>query len=154
MSREKRTDPPRQPLDYLLKQAQHALRTRMDNTLRPLGLTAPQYAVLSAIERDPGISNAALARAAFVTPRTMQGIVVNLEREGLLKRTAYPAHGRISRGELTKRGRDVVARAHKIVDELDTLMTTSLTQEDKSRLANLLSRCTASLVAKEIEYKP
>ena len=33
---------------YALKRAQHALRTRMDEALRPLGLTAPQYAVTGA----------------------------------------------------------------------------------------------------------
>lgn len=56
----------------------------MDEALRSLGLTAPQYAVLSAVELEAGISNARLARAAFVTPQTVQGILANLERQGLL----------------------------------------------------------------------
>jgi DNA-binding MarR family transcriptional regulator len=59
-------------LGYALKRAQHALRVSMDEVLRPLGLTTPQYAVLCAIEADPGISNASLARAAFVTAQTMR----------------------------------------------------------------------------------
>lgn len=42
---------------YLLKRAQHALRTRMDAELRNHELTAPTYAVLAAVERTPGISN-------------------------------------------------------------------------------------------------
>jgi hypothetical protein len=29
---------------YVLKRAQHALRISLDNALRPLGLTTPQYA--------------------------------------------------------------------------------------------------------------
>ena len=34
---------------HRLKQAQNALRTRMDAALRPLGITSPQYAVLAGI---------------------------------------------------------------------------------------------------------
>ena len=50
---------------YAIKRAQHALRARMDETLRPLGLTAPQYAVLSAVELDAGISNASSGARRF-----------------------------------------------------------------------------------------
>ncbi len=47
-------DPMAKRLGYALKRAQHALRTRMDEALRHLDLTTPQYAALSAIELDPG----------------------------------------------------------------------------------------------------
>ena len=77
-------------LGYVLKRAQHALRIRMDEALLPLALTTPQYSVLSAVELAPGISNAALARAAFVTAQTMQGIVTNLERDGVAATNGGP----------------------------------------------------------------
>ncbi len=73
----------------------------MDEALRPIMLTTPQYAVLCAVEAEAGLSNARLARAAFVTAQTMQGVLVNLERDGLLERRPDPAHGRILRSELT-----------------------------------------------------
>jgi DNA-binding MarR family transcriptional regulator len=38
----------------------------MDKALRSLELTTPQYAVLAQLELKPGISNAALARSAFI----------------------------------------------------------------------------------------
>jgi DNA-binding MarR family transcriptional regulator len=65
-------------LGYALKRAQHMLRLRMDEELRPLSLTTPQYAVLCAIDAEAGISNARLARAAFVTAQTMQGVLSNM----------------------------------------------------------------------------
>ena len=49
-------DPPPIQFGYLLKRAQHAFRTRIDDALRPLGLTAPQYAVLSAVDPITGAS--------------------------------------------------------------------------------------------------
>jgi len=132
-------------LGYALKRAQHALRTRLDEALRPLGLTAPQYAVLSALELEPGLSNAALARAAFVTPQTMQGVLVNLEREGLLVREADPSHGRILRSLLTRRGREVLGEAHEVAGRIEAAMLASLSPQEAERLAALLARCADDL---------
>jgi DNA-binding MarR family transcriptional regulator len=128
-------DPMAKRLGYAIKRAQHALRTRMDEALRPLGITAPQYAVLSAIELDPGISNAELARAAFVTPQTMQGIVANLERNGLLRRSNDPEHGRILRGELTASGRRVLRQAHADATAIEAVLTAGLSADEVAGLA-------------------
>lgn len=64
---------------YYLKRAQHALRLAMDAALQRVDLTTPQYAALCALELEPGLSNAALARCCFVTPQTMNMIVVQSE---------------------------------------------------------------------------
>jgi DNA-binding MarR family transcriptional regulator len=138
-------DPMAKRLGYALKRAQHALRARLDEALRPIGLTAPQYAVLSAVELEPGISNAALARAAFVTPQTMQGILANLEREGLLRRDADALHGRILRTELTPSGRGAVRRAHEAAARIEAAMVASITRKEAKLLAALLLRCADNL---------
>lgn len=130
---------------YLLKVAQHALRTAMDDALRPAGITAPQYAVLNAIELEPGLSNAALARAAFVTAQSMQGIVANLERERLIVRSNDPDHGRIRRTELTAAGRKALARAHSTVASIEEKMLIGLNTKQRSELGHLLARCAENL---------
>lgn len=140
-------DPMARRLGYALKRVQHALRTRMDDALRPLGLTSAQYAVLSAVELEAGISNARLARAAFVTPQTMQGILTNLERDGLLVRRADPEHGRILRSELTSRGQTALARAHRLVAEVEHVMIASVGTAEAARISGLLSRCADALSA-------
>ena len=132
-------------LGYVLKRAQHALRIRMDEALLPLALTTPQYSVLSAVELAPGISNATLARAAFVTAQTMQGIVANLERMGLLQRTEDPEHRRIRRGELTKRGHEVLAHAHQLVTAVESRMLSNLSEKESATLAALLECCAENL---------
>ena len=138
-------DPMAKRLGYTLKRAQHALRTSMDEVLRPLDLTTPQYAVLSAIELDPGISNAALARAAFVTAPTMQGIVANLERAGLLKRRSDPSHGRILRSELTPKGAKKLQEAHVLVEKIEAIMVGFLSPEEIGSLAAQLIACADAL---------
>lgn len=128
-------------LGYRLKQTQHALRLRMDEGLRALNLTTPQYAVLSQLEMRPGISNAALARAAFITPQSMHGILCNLEKSGLIDRKKDPHHGRIIRTELTERGQAVIKECHHCVAQAESIMTNSLSNEDKNRLKFLLEEC-------------
>lgn len=40
-------------IGYKLKKAQHLLRLHMDEAIRPLGLTTPQYAVLAQLDEEP-----------------------------------------------------------------------------------------------------
>ncbi|WP_313617068.1 MarR family transcriptional regulator [Agrobacterium sp.] len=101
-------------LGYALKRAQQALRGRLDTALRDIGLTTPQYSVLAGLEKNNGLSNAELARRAFVTPQTMQAIIVTLEKAGLIKREAHPDNGRILTTGLTAEGRQAVRAAHEI----------------------------------------
>jgi DNA-binding MarR family transcriptional regulator len=132
-------------LGYALKRAQHALRVSMDEALRPLALTTPQYAVLCAVEAEAGLSNARLARAAFVTAQTMQGVLANLERDGLLERRPDPTHGRVLRTKLTSHGRSVLARAHLAVRVIEDRMVASFGEKTAIRLAAALSKCADDL---------
>lgn len=139
------TPPPEHRLAFLLKRAQHAFRTRVDDALRPLNLTAPQFAVLAAVNTDAGISNAELARLAFVTPQSMQAILANLERAGLLTRTPHPQHRRILCSALTDRGREVYEQARREVDEIERLLVAAIGSENADHFADMLSRCADKL---------
>ncbi|HXC55383.1 MAG TPA: MarR family transcriptional regulator [Rhizomicrobium sp.] len=132
-------------LGYLLKRAQLAFRARMDEALKPLGITAPQYAVLSSLFIEPGISSAALARVAFVTPQSMQGIVANLEKLNLIQRAADPGHGRILQSHLTERGKAVLARAHKSANAVETAMAGGIAARDLTLFKSLLMRAAENL---------
>ncbi len=79
---------------YELKRAQHTVRRATDEVTRERGLSTPQYAVLDALDRDPGLHGAALARPCFVTPQTMNQLLQRLERAGLVLRASDPTHGR------------------------------------------------------------
>src|ERR1700721_2922964 len=98
---------------YSLKITQHRLRQRLDAELARLGITAPQNTVLLAVAGNPRISNAELARAAFVTPQTMQAILVNLERGGLIVRTPHPGHGGVIMTGRTRGGKKGVPEDEK-----------------------------------------
>lgn len=126
---------------YKLKNTQHALRLQMDETLRALELTTPQYAVLAQLELKPGTSNAALARSAFITAQTMHGIVSNLEKRGLVQRKSDPEHGRILCTELTEQGCNIVAQAHEIIRNVESRMLVTISKDHRELLEKLLLEC-------------
>ena len=132
-------------IGYNLKITQHRLRQRLDAELARLGITAPQNAVLLAVAGNPRISNAELARAAFVTPQSMQGILVNLERGGLIVRSPHPEHGRVIMTELTTAGQKAVAEGAKAADFVERQMLSMLSTDEARLLCDLLKRCAAAL---------
>jgi DNA-binding MarR family transcriptional regulator len=148
MSRQKaasRMGDPYATIGFALKQAQQALRTRLDSELREIGLTTPQYAVLAFLEVEAGASNAALARRAFVTPQTMQAILVALERAGLIARTPHPEHGRVQMTGLTARGRGALAAASGIVADAEERLRNASAPFDPQAVAAMLLRLAEAL---------
>lgn len=127
-------------LGYALKRAQQALRGRLDTELRTIRLTTPQYSVLAGLELSAGLSNAELARRAFVTPQTMQAIIVTLERDGLIQRTAHPLHGRVLTTELTPEGRSALRSAHEIVANAELLARSAVAPDDPEIIYSALLR--------------
>ena len=73
-------------LMYLVKQVELAVRSHLDDLLRPVGLTALQYTALTVLERQPDLSSAQLARNSFVTAQSMADMITALEERGLIER--------------------------------------------------------------------
>jgi DNA-binding MarR family transcriptional regulator len=139
---------------YLLRQAWHSLRSAMEIALRPHGLTAPQYGVLSVLRHDPGASGADLARAYNTTPQAMNGVLATLERESLIERGHHPTHGRILQATLTGEGRRRLEAADPAVRRLELAIEGDFTPEDIATVkawlvatAQRLERITQSRVA-------
>ncbi len=97
-------------LGYLLRQAANAQRRRMDRALATVGLTHPQFLVMTMIRAYPGCSNADIARLAMLTPQTVHAIIAGLRRKSLVSRQPHPLHGRILNIELTNAGKALLGR--------------------------------------------
>ena len=134
---------------YQMKRAEHALRLEMDAALRGVGLTTPQYAALSVLEGEAGLSGAALARRCFVTPQTMNKILMNLEGAGMVERRPHPEHGRVLSAYLTEKGAELVALAHGEVEAIEESMLSGLDREGRSRLLEDLRGCAESLAGRK-----
>jgi DNA-binding MarR family transcriptional regulator len=114
---------------YLLRQAWHAFRSAMETALRDHGLTGAQYAAISVLARDPGMSGADLARACNTTPQAMNGVLATLERDGLVERRPHPTHGRILQVTLTPEGQRRLDATTPAVRRLEKAIEKGLDQD-------------------------
>jgi DNA-binding MarR family transcriptional regulator len=129
-------------IGYALKRATTALRTAMDASLRPLGLSVPQYSCLEILDARPEISNADLARGVFVTRQAMHQLLGGLQDAGLVSASG---HGRVQRFSLTVEGQRIVAEASAAVAAVEERMLSGLPASERTRLLRDLERCTAAL---------
>jgi DNA-binding MarR family transcriptional regulator len=119
-------------LSYLLRQAAGAVRLRLDRKLAALGVTAPQFLVLTMLDSYPGASGADVARLALLTPQTVHGIITNLERAGLIARSAHPAHGRVRLIALTKSGRTLLSRCKERAGKIDSELRAGISGNEQA----------------------
>lgn len=137
--------PTQQQIGYLVKQVQQEVRSHLDGALARHDVTMASYAAMAALDEDPGLSNADLARRCFVTPQTMNRIVRDLAAEGRVVRSPDPEHGRIQRTELTRGGARLVARCRREVEAIHDRMLAELAPDEVAALQDLLQRCLRGL---------
>ena len=134
-----------QRLTYLVKRLEMAERARMEEVLRPLGVTLHQYTALSILERREGLSSAQLARRHYVTPQAMHQLVASMERNGLIERRSDEANRRILRAWLTEHGAEVLRACHDVVDGLEARMLSALTYAEAVLFERALEQCLVAL---------
>jgi DNA-binding MarR family transcriptional regulator len=130
---------------YLLKRAQAVLHAGMADALREHGATLAQYAVLTALDEEPGLSNAGLARRAFVTPQTMNQVLRELEQKGWVIRHPHPGHARILQADLTQAGRAALRACHYVADVVEEQMLAQLTPGERQQFTATLRACIEAL---------
>jgi DNA-binding MarR family transcriptional regulator len=132
-------------LAYLLRQAQAATRLTLERALADLGVTPPQFAVLTMLKTYPGLSGADLARAALLTPQTVGVIIRNLERSGAIRKTPHPVHGRVLQWTLTRRGGNLLGKCRRHVRALERRLMAGLSAKAQATVRRWLSRIATEL---------
>lgn len=119
-------------LGYLLKEASSALRSAMEEVLRPLGMSVTHYSCLELLAQRPGLSNSELARGAFVTRQTMNVLLQALERDGFVTRATEAPVGKALPTRLTPRGRRSLQKATAAVRSVELRMLAGMTQAEQA----------------------
>ena len=130
-----------QRIGYRLKEVQSLLRSRMEEALRPLGITVAQYVCLEILKSTPGASNAELARQAFVTRQTMNTLLRGLQERGLIERATHATKGRALPTMLTPQGEQMLAQATGRIREIEQRMVGGLSDTQRQELWDLLTAC-------------
>ena len=142
------TAPAEPRISYIVARLERAVRAAINERVRPHGLTTLQYTTLSVLERrgEP-LSNAQLARRAYMTPQAMSEVIAALEEKGLIKRTAHPNHRRLFPAKLTAKGRRVLAACDAAIEEMEQEMVSELTPAERDCLRESLKSCVRALGA-------
>jgi DNA-binding MarR family transcriptional regulator len=132
-------------LAYLLRQAQAAARLTLDRALADLGVTPPQFIVLTMLRAYPGLSGADLARVALLTPQTVGVIIRNLERDGAIRKTPHPVHGRVLQWTLTGRGTTLLGRCREHAKALERRLAAGLNPKAQLTVRRWLAKIATDL---------
>jgi DNA-binding MarR family transcriptional regulator len=132
---------------YVVARLERAIRQAISVRVKPYGLTTLQYTTLSVLGHRGELSNAQLARRAYMTPQSMSEVIDALEKKGLVERNQHPNHRRVFPATLTPQGRRVLKACNDAVDELEQEMLADLTPHQQRSLRNSLLSAVRALNA-------
>ena len=125
---------------YLIHVLTHSTRTRLDEALRPLGLTGFHYTVLSVLERHSGMSSADLSQRFHVTPQSMGQLIALLEAKGFLSRRESEANRKRLLLSLTAEGARAVRAGAAIVEAFERKLFRGVPAEEIETLRRIVAQ--------------
>jgi DNA-binding MarR family transcriptional regulator len=132
--------PAGQRTGMVLKRAEQAMLRAKSAALKPAGLTLAQYVALAELDRQPGITGAALARASLVTPQAMMVVLKSLEEQGLVVRSPHPRHPHVLELHITDAGCEVLDAARRHAEPVERRVTDAFSPDELETLGALLTR--------------
>jgi DNA-binding MarR family transcriptional regulator len=104
---------------YLIRRVQFMTYLRLEERLKPFGLTVAQYMVISMLGHSGRLSSAQLSRRFEVTPQTMFKLIASLRRKGAIARRGVSGDKRALEVSLTAAGRRLLVECEAAVDRLE-----------------------------------
>ncbi|WP_158941882.1 MarR family winged helix-turn-helix transcriptional regulator [Granulicella sp. S190] len=120
-------------------------RSQMDEALRPQGVTTAQLHVLKTIRDEPGVSGAQLARLCYVTPQSVQSLLMGLERDGWIVRSKGRGNDRILMTQITPEGERLLETAEKAAKVIEGKLWRGVAEGSIAALNGVLEQCLANL---------
>ena len=135
-------------ISYVVARLERAVRAAVNERVRPHGLTTLQYTTLSVLgARGQPLSNAQLARRAYMTPQSMIEVIDALERKGLIRRDPHPSHRRVFPATMTAKGLRVLKACDAAVEQMEEDMLAGLSSDERESLLVGLKTCVRALHA-------
>lgn len=133
-------------LPRLLLQAREAVMAHTRPHLRDHGLTDQQWRVLRVLgerQSEGGVDAGTIAREAFISAPSLSGVLVRMERDGLVRRFVDARDARRAWIETTPRGRRLVARLSEAIEAHYAMLESSLGVQSLEQLYALLDQLIA-----------
>jgi DNA-binding MarR family transcriptional regulator len=125
---------------YLVNRVARSMAGQLADELRADGVGIGQWAVLLFLWSRDGLSQAELARVVAIEPPTMARTIDRMVRDGLVTRAADPRDGRLSRINLTDRGRKLRDRLVSKAIAVNKRTLERLTPSERKTLLRLMKK--------------
>ncbi len=112
---------PEENTGYLLWQVTMGWHLRMNQQLRPVGLTLTQFSLLAGLywlsRQGEAVTQQRLANYATTDKMMTSKVLQTLERKGLVERHSHPQDGRAKQLRLTALGESLLRQAHAVMEQ-------------------------------------
>lgn len=129
----------------LMAQVSRLMRRRFDASARGIGVTRPQWQVLTLLLRHEGINQGGLADILEVEPITLGRMIDRLQDSQLVERRADPADRRAWRLYLTDKGLDLTERLRPFAAQTLDFALDGLSAGDQEQLRRILEMMRSNL---------
>lgn len=136
------------PLGFLVSDVSRLLRRSFDERARTIGVTRPQWRVLTTLTRNEGINQGGLAELLEVEPITLCRMVDRLQESGLVERRSDPNDRRAWQLYLTAKAQPLLAQLGVHAEQLFAEALEGLSAEESAALASSLERVRQNLSRK------
>jgi DNA-binding MarR family transcriptional regulator len=132
----------------MIAQVARLMRRSFDERARSIGVTRPQWQVLSLLARNEGINQGGLAEILEVEPITLGRMIDRLQEAAMVERRPDPADRRAWRLFLTPKGNDLIDQLRPLaVETLETALE-GVDPAHRDRLMIALDRMRGNLSRK------
>ncbi len=132
-------------LGQIISDVSRLMRRAFDERARGIGVTRPQWQVLTMLARHEGINQGGLAELLDVEPITLCRMVDRLQDAGMVERRADPSDRRAWRLFLTERANGLLNELRPLALNLFDEAMTGLSVPERDALLEVLERIRINL---------
>jgi DNA-binding MarR family transcriptional regulator len=138
-------DTPDRSPGFLLWHVSTVWRGSIELTLKPIGLTHPQFVILATLgwltRNGDRVTQALIGKMAGLDPNTVSQIIRGLEQKELITREKS-SDGRAKNPILTAKGAGILEKAMPAVEAKDAEFFHNLTPEEKECMISIFQKLT------------
>lgn len=129
----------------VVAQVARLMRRSFDQRAREIGVTRPQWQVLSVLRNHEGVKQGGLADILEVEPITAGRMIDRMQEAGFVERRPDPADRRAWRLFLTNRGEQLIEQLEPLARDTSGLALEGVSEADKAHLLHTLEKMRLNL---------
>ena len=138
-------------LGSVISDVSRLMRRAFDARARGIGVTRPQWQVLTTLARNEGVNQGRLAELLDVEPITVCRMLDRLQEGDLVERRADPADRRSWRLFLTDKARVLLGELRPLAEAMLEDALDGIAESDRALLRETLERMRANLSRRPVE---